>query len=1589
MKFKKQISILMCVLMFFSLLPTKSMLADEIESGESMEGSLIAHYDMSQADGKLTDVTGNGLDAEYVGFEEDDFITEQDDTILNFTGDKSKYVKLPSGLIEDETFSIETTFSTSTNANHWLYTLGTKEAEYPNVNNYVFLNPKQGDGTVRFGIKDDADELLFQDATLQSGEYSTFTATFADGNISIYINGEPVGTLPHTYSVTDILSNGVDAEDFIGYIGRSLYTPDPAFTGQLADFKVYNYTLSEKEVRQNAGLSELTDEEIFQNAVDNLEIPNANDVRGNITLPTSNDDGVTFAWVSSEPSIVMDEATGPNGEIPAGVVIRQDSDTQVTVTATITYKDMSETKEIPLIVKAKAAEEEEDYDAYLMTHFTGESSNGEQIYFAGSEDGLNWEDLNQGSPVLTSDIGEKGVRDPYILRSPEGDKFYLIATDLRIASGKGWDVAQRSGSKSIIVWESTDLVNWSEPRKVEVGLPNAGCVWAPEAIYDEETGEYIVFFASRLVDENGDLSLQDVYYVKTRDFYTFTEPQIFIDRSDRHIIDTTIIEDDGMYYRYSADGQITIEKTDTLLGDWTEVGAFTWDEIRGNAVEGPLIFKFNDRDEWNLMVDQYSTGEGYLPLILSDLSVDEFEIASGSLGTNRKRHGSVLTVTQEEYEAIQAEWGELDTPNPVDPEQEEPILEYNFDKTSSEETIEDDSGNENDGTLNGNAAYVADEEKDSQVLYLDGTDNTFAAFPQGFFDGRDTVSISMDIKAETVSGNFFTFAIGKDSDRYMFLRTRDTEIRNAITENTWENEQEVKSSTSSIKDKWMNINLVITPTSMKMYKDGRLLDENNDVTTSMSDLGTDLLAYLGKSFYSADSYFEGYFDNVKVFNRALSEEEVQEMALPSTGIVSFEIPGQKGQTQYDSDENTISLGFKGKGTEVTNLTPTIDVLPGSTVNPASGEAQDFTNPVTYTVTDEEGNKQQWTVSVEMYPEGTLPGLYADPQIYVHGDTYYMYPTTDGFESWSGTQFKAFSSKDLINWEDHGVIVDLATDDVEWATGNAWAPGFAEKDGYFYHYSSANQQIGVTKSSSPTSGFEDPLGEPLIPRGQYSGQAIDPYVFTDDDGESYLYWGNGSLWGAKLNKDMISLAEEPENMTPANFREGAVVFKRNGTYYLMWSENDTRDEDYQVAYATGDSPYGPWKKHEVILSKDLDQGIKGPGHHSVLNVPNTDDYYIVYHRHAIPDGNGFNREVIIDEMNFNEDGTIKQVQPTLEGITEPVYIPGTEVDVTGVTVSQEDVTLTEGETTQFTANVTPENATNKNVIWTSNDENVAKVSDGGTVTAIEEGLTVITVTTEDGGFTATTEVTVQDQSNGEEPIEIIPGQDLQEVAAGKTYTISGTNAKITMPADLPVGTKLKVEIKDVEETNYDGLVPSGDNLTFTFEFPEGSKAPNSDFSLVMGYDEGGDAAGVAIYYYNEDTQTWEERGGNIDEENQTITIAVSHFSTYGVFVEAEQTPGEGGQDGEDGSDGSDGQDGKDGEDGADGENGQDGEDSQDNTDGEGVSAGKDNQNGDGTSGKDEKLPDTATNLFNYLLIGMILLAVSGLTVLYARKRKMNM
>lgn len=316
---------------------------------------------------------------------------------------------------------------------------------------------------------------------------------------------------------------------------------------------------------------------------------------------------------------------------------------------------------------------------------------------------------------------------------------------------------------------------------------------------------------------------------------------------------------------------------------------------------------------------------------------------------------------------------------------------------------------------------------------------------------------------------------------------------------------------------------------------------------------------------------------------------------------------------------------------------------------------------------------KWGIPKEFeMPEDKNPvlvGYYADPEVLYSNKTnkYYLYPTSDAFDGWGGYYFKAYSSDNLKDWKDEGVILDLKKD-VSWADGNAWAPCIVEKkvgkDAYkYYYYFSGGKdggvkKIGVAVADDPTGPFAD-SGKPLIdfyPDGVTEGQQIDPDVFTDPKtGKSYIYWGNGYMAGAELNKDMISVKKNTiKVMTPdETFREAVYVFYRKGIYYFLWSEDDTGSVNYKVRYAMAKSPLGELTipKDNVVIMKDDAKGIFGTGHNSILQIPDKDEWCIVYHRISRPDGvkkpyPGIYREVCIDRMEFNEDGSIRQIKPSL-------------------------------------------------------------------------------------------------------------------------------------------------------------------------------------------------------------------------------------------------------------------------------------------------------------------------------------------------------
>lgn len=286
------------------------------------------------------------------------------------------------------------------------------------------------------------------------------------------------------------------------------------------------------------------------------------------------------------------------------------------------------------------------------------------------------------------------------------------------------------------------------------------------------------------------------------------------------------------------------------------------------------------------------------------------------------------------------------------------------------------------------------------------------------------------------------------------------------------------------------------------------------------------------------------------------------------------------------------------------------------------------------------------------------GWYADPEAIIYGKEYWIFPTFSApYEK--QVKFDAFSSKDLVNWTKHERIID--TTEVKWAKKAMWAPGVIEKEGSYYFFFAANDVhegeiggIGVAKADKPEGPYKDLLGKPLIGNIVNGAQPIDQYIFKDKDGTHYMYYGGWRHCNVvKLNDDFTGLEPLPNGelfmeVTPKGYVEGPIMFIRDGKYYFMWSEGGWTGPNYQVAYAISDNPFGPFERIGTVLKQDPAVAT-GAGHHSMINIPGTDEWYIVYHRRPLTETSAHNRVTCIDRIEFDENGLIKPVKITFEGV----------------------------------------------------------------------------------------------------------------------------------------------------------------------------------------------------------------------------------------------------------------------------------------------------------------------------------------------------
>lgn len=267
---------------------------------------------------------------------------------------------------------------------------------------------------------------------------------------------------------------------------------------------------------------------------------------------------------------------------------------------------------------------------------------------------------------------------------------------------------------------------------------------------------------------------------------------------------------------------------------------------------------------------------------------------------------------------------------------------------------------------------------------------------------------------------------------------------------------------------------------------------------------------------------------------------------------------------------------------------------------------------------------------------------ADPAPMVYNDTVFLYTThdEDDAEGFKMQDWLLYTSTDMVNWTDHGVVASLKSFDWVKRDNGAWAEQVVERNGKFYMYCPIHGNgIGVLVSDSPYGPFKDPLGKPLVWQKEHWDD-IDPTVFIDEDGQAYMYWGNPNCYYVKLNEDMISYSGDIVKLkeTPEHYQEGPWFYKRNGHYYLAFASTCCPEG---IGYAMSDSPTGPWKTKGYIMR---------PTERTRGNHPGIMDYkgksYVFglnYDLLKLETNTHYERRsVSVAEMHYNEDGTIQEV-----------------------------------------------------------------------------------------------------------------------------------------------------------------------------------------------------------------------------------------------------------------------------------------------------------------------------------------------------------
>lgn len=1303
---KRLLSMIISVAIFITILPVIGVEA------QSLDQDLLLWYKFNETSGNtIKDYSGNGKDATICGG------TSWTNGNLYFDG-SSGYAQMPNGILNGHD---EVTISlfvkpeiTAKNQFTWMFG--------NNRNVYMFLGTCNSSSKTKFEITTSSyggAQKMSTTSQMSSGVWGNAVITISKSAQTAILYKD--GIEAERLTGLTIFPSDLGATT-ANWFAKSPYG-DPYFKGSMSDFRVYNRVLTSAEI---VLLNQTVRSGLATKDLDAISFANPNSIISNITLPTTGVNGSTITWESSDPYVISNNGevmrpqygdktvtltatavnstfsatkqfeftvleqfddqqkvdydkealvitedlsklihnlslplTGASGSTitwgssntdvltNAGIVKRPavgQADGTAVLTATIRSGDVVLTRDFQITVLAQ-----EEMYAYLFAYFTGNDPSQEKLYYALSKDGCSFNPLNNNNPVLSSNSGTKCLRDPFIMHGEDG-YYYALATDMQ--SSLGW-----SSNRNLITWKSADLVNWTDETIIKicdgdyVSTKAGNRAWAPQAIYDPIKGEYMLYWATSLTTDNP--SRNKIWYAYTKDFKTLTtEPAVlFTPVSGNDAIDADIYYKDGTYYMFYKDGTTGVKITTSanLSGPYGK----ECDLVSPVNVEGSCIYKLIGQEKWALIYDYYNYG--YYGMSTTTDFKNFSVLPKSNVNINfGARHGTVIQITRSEYKALAAKWGDVIPDPPA--EVQDPIAWYKFDGNAL-----DSSGNGKNATLNGETSFVEGVNGQGQALKLNGS-NAYVQLPQGILSNLQNFTISAWVRVDTSQNFQRVFDFGNNTTSYTFMTpSNGTNSKFSITNGGTASEYATLGKIP-VTGNWAHMAMVLNENITTMYINGYPVASNECTFLKPYQLGATLYNYIGKSQWTTDPYFNGTIDDFRIYNRAVTQEELLVMAgIPSTAIINATAPQLKSSklVQIDYDKKTIFLPVAA-GTDLSQFKPEFTLRDGATIALKNGQTADFTNPAVYTVTGSDGITADWTVTAKKWGNTVLPGFYADPEIAVLNGKYYIYPTTDGFDSWSSYYFKAFSSPDLINWMDEGTILDLRN--VPWTGGtNAWAPSITEYKGKYYYYYAGNKNIGVAVADSPTGPYTD-SGKALITAGTATGQMIDPQVFIDDDGTPYLFWGNGRLYVIQLGEDMVSTVGSLKDITPPNFTEGIYVFKRNGTYYFTWSCNDTRSPDYQVRYGTSMSPFGPISGSTIILQKDESKEIYATGHHSIIKIPGKDEYYICYHRFSTPTITGDNysqyygthREICIDKLQFNPDGTIASTVPTHEGITEPVH-----------------------------------------------------------------------------------------------------------------------------------------------------------------------------------------------------------------------------------------------------------------------------------------------------------------------------------------------